>query len=461
MQLFNTLTRKKEEFTPIKPPYVGMYTCGPTVYNFAHIGNLRAYLFEDLLKKTLSYNGYQVHHVMNITDVGHLISDSDAGEDKIEKAASEKKQSPQAIAEFYTKAFQKNLCDLNIADPDIWCKATEHIQEQVELIKRLEKNDYTYIGLSGNVYFNACKFKNYGDLAKLNLEEQKAGARTEIDSEKKHPHDFVLWFSVNGSKFKNHLLKWPSPWGEGWPGWHIECSAMSMKYLGEQFDIHCGGIDHIPVHHTNEIAQSEAATGKKWVNYWLHNEFLLLDKEKMAKSAGGFITLENLINKGFNPLAYRYLCLTAHYRSQLNFSWQSLEGAQNALNKLYQTIANFDKANGVDPEYKKEFVEAISDDLDSPKAVALAWELLKSDLPEEIKLGTLFDFDKVLSLDLEKKWRETKNIPQEIKDLAKERENARANKDWARSDDLRKKIQELGYSVEDTPDGNLVKKMNQ
>ncbi|MCX6741271.1 MAG: class I tRNA ligase family protein, partial [Candidatus Parcubacteria bacterium] len=295
-------------------------------------------------------------------------------------------------------------------------------------------------------------------LALLRFDDLQAGARTEIDPEKKHPHDFVLWFSMNGSKFKNHLLKWSSPWGEGWPGWHIECSAMSMKYLGEHFDIHCGGIDHIPVHHTNEIAQSEGATGKKWVNYWLHNEFLLMDKEKMAKSAGEFITLDTLIKKGFNPLAYRYLCLGAHYRSQLNFSWQSLTGAQNALNNLYQSIAGLSRPAKISPEYQEKFRQAIGDDLDSPKALAIVWELVKSDLSDGVKLATLFDFDAVLSLNLKKIWQKAKKIPKKIIELVKHRETARQNKDWTAADELRNKIQKLGYSVEDALDGSLVKK---
>ncbi len=458
LKLYNTLTRQKEDFVPIKPPHVGMYTCGPTVYNYAHLGNLRAYVFEDLLKKTLIYNGYKVKHVMNITDVGHLTSDADSGEDKIEKTAKEKKQTPQQIADFYTRAFKKNLKDLNIAEPNIWCKATATIKDQIKLIQRLEKNGYTYVGQNGNVYFDTSKFKNYGELARQKIENLKSGARVDIDPNKKNPYDFVLWFSTGGSKFQGHLLKWMSPWGEGWPGWHIECSAMSMKYLGEHFDIHCGGVDHIPVHHTNEIAQSEGATGKKWVNYWLHNEFLLMDKEKMAKSAGEFITLETLIAKNFNPLAYRYLCLGAHYRSQLNFSWESLNGAQNALNNLYQTISSFKRPGQTSLEYQEKFRRAISDDLDSPKALAVVWDLVKSSLPAEIKLATLFDFDRVLSLDLKKIWQETKKIPAKIKELAKERETARANKNWAQADKLRDKIKKLGYSIDDTPTGSLIKK---
>jgi len=460
MQLFNTLTRQKEEFVPIKPGRAGMYTCGPTVYNYAHIGNLRAYLFDDLLKKTLIYNGYRVKHVMNITDVGHLTSDADEGIDKIERAAQEKKQTPQQIAEFYTQAFKKNLQDLNIAPPNIWCKATDHIKDQIKLIKRLEKNGYTYVGASGNVYFDTAKFSHYGELARLKIDNLQAGARVEADPNKKNPQDFVLWFSTTGSKFSGHILKWPSPWGPGWPGWHIECSAMSMRYLGERFDIHCGGVDHIAIHHTNEIAQSEGATGKKWVNYWLHNEFLLMDKEKMAKSSGDFITLDTLKDKGFNPLAYRYLCLGAHYRSQLNFSWQSLTGAQNALNNFYQAITNLTKPAKPSLEYKEKFRQAIGDDLDSPKSLAVAWELIKSDLNNGVKLATLFDFDSVLGLDLKKIWQGAKKIPKKIIELVKQREMARQNKDWQKSDQLREQIKKQNYLIDDTPTGPLVKKVH-
>lgn len=460
MKLFNTLTRQKEEFQPIVASRVGMYTCGPTVYNYAHIGNLRAYLFEDLLKKTLIYNGYKIKHIMNITDVGHLTSDAYEGADKIEKAAKEKKQTPQQIAEFYTKAFKQNLKDLSIAPPNIWCKATAHIKEQIKLIQRLEKNGFTYVGTNGNVYFDTSKFAHYGELARLRIDNLQAGARTEVDPNKKNPQDFVLWFSMSGSKFTGHLLKWPSPWGEGWPGWHIECSAMSMKYLGEHFDIHCGGIDHIPVHHTNEIAQSEGATGKKWVNYWLHNEFLLMDKEKMAKSAGGFITLDTLKEKAINPLAYRYLCLSAHYRSQLNFSWQSLTGAQNALNNLYQAITNMSKSSKISPEYQEKFRQAIGDDLDSPRALAIMWELIKSDLNPSVKLATLFNFDAVLSLDLKNFWQEAKKIPKKITELVEQREIVRQNKDWQKSDQLREQIKKQGYLIDDAATGPLIKKIH-
>ncbi|HAL18945.1 MAG TPA: cysteine--tRNA ligase, partial [Spirochaetaceae bacterium] len=302
---------------PIEEGVAKMYACGPTVYNYAHIGNLRTYIFEDVLKKTLKLSGCKVLHVMNITDVGHLTGDGDDGEDKIGKAARERKKSVQEIAEFYTKAFMNDIKELNIELPDVVCKASEHVGDMIELIRKLEKSGHTYVS-NGNVYFSIDTIGDYGKLARLKLDELQSGKRVGIDSAKANPNDFVLWFTK--SKFQNQAMKWDSPWGEGYPGWHIECSAMSMKYLGEQFDIHCGGVDAIPVHHTNEIAQSEAATGKKWVNYWLHGEFLLSEKGKMSKSSGEFTTLSSLKNAGIAPLAYRYFCLQSHYRKQLQFS---------------------------------------------------------------------------------------------------------------------------------------------
>jgi cysteinyl-tRNA synthetase len=456
LKLYNTLTRQKEVFKPIKKKMVGLYTCGPTVYNYAHIGNLRTYIFEDILKRILLYNGYRVKHVMNITDVGHLVSDADTGEDKIEKAAQEAGQSPQEIADFYTKSFRRNLKDLNILEPNIWCKASEHIKEQIALIKKLEKKGFTY-KIEDGIYFDTSKLKDYGKLAKLDISGLKAGARIEMVPGKKNPTDFALWkFSP---KNKKRLQEWPSPWGVGFPGWHIECAAMSIKYLGIPFDIHCGGIDHIPVHHTNEIAEAEAAYGKKFVNYWLHGEFLLLDKEKMAKSAGTFITLDTLIEKGFNPLAFRYLCLTTHYRSQLNFSWESLEAAQNALNNLYQTISTYKAPYKGPIEFENKFLEAINDDLDTPKALAIVWDLVKSPLPTSAKIDCLFSFDRVLGLRLCEFWQEAKKIPKSIIKLVEQREAARKKQDFKKADQLRIKIKEKGYLVEDTPQGPIIKKI--
>jgi cysteinyl-tRNA synthetase len=465
LKLYNTYTRKKEPFKPIKKGQAGLYTCGPTVYNYAHIGNLRCYVFEDLLKRILLYDCFKVKHVMNITDVGHLTSDQDEGEDKMDLAVEREHKTPEQIAAFYAESFFSDLKKLNIIMPDIKCKATEHIQAMIDLIKRIEKNGYTYIGENGNVYFDTSRFKDYGKLARLKLEDQKAGARTDIDDNKKHPRDFVLWFSTTGSKFKGHLQKWSSPWGEGWPGWHIECSAMSIEYLGDNFDIHCGGIDHIPVHHTNEIAQSEAATGKKWVNYWLHNEFLILDKGKMAKSGGNFITLQTVMDKGFEPLDYRYMCLTAHYRSKLNFTWEALENAKSSFTTLKNIILEIkkDKTSNKTKDYdryKKDFEKEINDDLNIPRALAVFWEVLRDKkLGSKEKTELIIDFDKVFGLGLKELKEEKVDVPKNILELVEKRENARKNKDWALADKIRNQIKEKGYSLDDTNEGVKVKKL--
>ncbi|MFC1663417.1 cysteine--tRNA ligase, partial [Patescibacteria group bacterium] len=361
LKLYNTLSKEKELFEPLKDKTVGMYTCGPTVYQYAHIGNLRAYIFADLLRRTLEFNDYKVTQVMNITDVGHLTSDADEGEDKVERSAREAETTIEELTGKYATAFKKDLNLLNIQEPSIWPKASEHIKEQIALIKKLEKNNYTY-KTSDGVYFDTIKFKNYGQLANLDIAGLKEGARVEINPEKHNPTDFALWkFSRTDEK---RLLEWKSPWGTGFPGWHLECSAMSMKHLGENFDIHTGGIDHVPVHHTNEIAQSEGATGKKVVNYWLHNAFLTIDKEKMAKSTGNLHTLEQLEDIGYKPLAFRYLNLLAHYRQPLEFSLEALTAAQNALGNLYDRIRNMtgDPKIGC-AEYEENFLKAINDDL--------------------------------------------------------------------------------------------------
>jgi len=479
LMLFNTMGRKKQELKPIKPGFVGMYCCGPTVYNYAHIGNLRTYVFEDILKRVLLYNNLKLKHVMNITDVGHLTSDADEGEDKMDKTAKKEGKTPEQIAEFYTLAFKKDIKHLNISEPDIWCKATEHIKEMIELIKRIEKNGYAYV-TGGNVYFDTGKFKDYGELAGLRIEELKAGARVDVDENKKHPRDFVLWFTE--SKFKGHLQNWNSPWGEGFPGWHIECSAMSMKYLGEHFDIHCGGIDHISVHHTNEIAQSEAATGKKWVNYWIHGEFLVMDKGKMAKSAGTFITLQTLIDKGYNPLTYRFFCLGTHYRMPLTFSWEALDGASNAYKTLKNRIAMLKKENTsfdhgtYEKYYEEEFMKRINDDLNMPRTLAVLNDLIQDhSLGSKEKLKLIGGFDKVLGLELLKEEstsikRRTATITadafivksenkEEILKLVEQREEARKKKDFKLSDKIRTEIKAKGFVVEDTPEGPRVKKI--
>ncbi len=462
LKLYNTLTRRKEAFKPIKPSYVGFYACGPTVYWYQHIGNLRTYIFGDILKRVLIYNGYKVKHVINITDVGHLTSDADMGEDKMVIALKREglpltKESMFKLAEKYTGIFKQDIKKLNIIEPDVWCKATEHIKEQIELIKRIEKNNYAYIGKkSGNVYFDTSKFKDYGRLARLKLKGLKAGARTEVDPNKKNPRDFVLWFTIKGSKFKEHLLKWPSPWGEGWPGWHIECSAMSIKYLGENFDIHTGGIDHIPIHHTNEIAQSEAATGKKFVNYWLHGAFLTSKGEKVSKSTGGLFTLAELKEAGYESLAYKYFVLTTSYRNNLDFSLKNLKNAQNAYRRIKNIILELKDDKKINKKYLQEFEKAINDDLDMPKALSILWKFVR-DKRAEGKIKTIEKMDKVFALDLLKK--EKIKIPEKIKKLIQEREEARKKKNFKLADKIREKIKEQGYIIEDTIEGPRIKKL--
>ncbi|MFA4833514.1 MAG: cysteine--tRNA ligase [Patescibacteria group bacterium] len=456
--LYNTLTRKKEEFKPIKKGKVGLYTCGPTVYNFAHIGNLRTYLFEDILKRVLFFNGYEVKHVMNITDVGHLTGDRDMGEDKLEKGAAREGKTAWEIAKFYTKAFKEDLDKLNIIQDDIiWLKATETIPEQIELIKKLEKKGYTY-KISDGIYFDTSKFKDYTKLSHQPLAALQEGARVEKNLEKKNSTDFALWkFSPNPpAGGEKRQMEWESPWGIGFPGWHLECSVMSMKGLGDQLDIHCGGIDHINIHHTNEIAQSEAATGKKFFNYWLHGEFLNISGgEKMAKSQENFLTLENaLIKKGINPLVYRFAVLQTHYRKPMEYSEKTIKNAENGLEHLYNQIRELgDKKGKIDAGFKSKFLAAINDDLNMPQALAVIQELLKSDLPKLEKLATALDFDRMLGLNLGVK---EEKIPAEVEELKKQRETARREKNWKESDKLRDKIESLGYIVEDTKEGSRV-----
>ncbi len=457
LKIYNTLTRKKEIFKSLSKDLVKLYTCGPTVYNYAHIGNLRTYIFEDILKRVLLYNKYKVKHVMNITDVGHLTSDSDTGEDKLEKGAKREGKTAWEVAELYTKTFKEDLTNLNIFHPNIWCKATDYIKEQIELIKNLEKKGFTYQTDDG-IYFDTSKLKDYGKLAKLNKEKIKAGIRIDV-KDKKNPTDFALWkFSPNNQK---RDMEWKSPWGVGFPGWHLECSAMSMKYLGETFDIHCGGIDHIQVHHTNEIAQSEAATGKKFVNYWLHGEFLVLKNNKMAKSGDNFITLEILKSKGYDPLVYRYLCLTVHYKSPLDFSYESLDSAKTALNRLKNKVLELKskKNNKYTKQaliYKKTFLEYINDNLNVPRALALLWTLLDDkNLTNQDKYKLAIEFNKIFGLDLDKN---NEEIPKNILELADKREKARKNKDWKESDRLRDEIKKEGYLIEDSSSGFILKK---
>jgi len=461
LKLYNTLTRKKDTFKPLKE-IVGIYTCGPTVYNYAHIGNFRSYLFADLLKRTLLFNNYQVKHIINITDVGHLVSDADAGEDKMVKALQRENLKPNLsslhkLAQKYTRAFQEDIKKLNIQEPTKWPKATEHIKEMIDIIKLLIKNGHAY-ETSTAIYYDISKFKDYSNLAHFSLDQLEAGARVEVDPEKRNPLDFVLWFkAVN--KHKNHIMQWSSPWGKGFPGWHIECSAMSSKYLGKQFDIHTGGIDHIPIHHTNEIAQSEAAFNKKpWVKYWLHGEFLVLDKKtKMAKSGENFITLSILEEKGFSPLDYRYFCLGTHYRKPIMFSYEALTGAQNTFQKLQDRFLQLNKTKApLNKKYLNQFTKEINDDLNTPQALATMWEVLKdNNLQDEEKRSLLLKFDEVLGLNL--KSFKVDSIPQEVQTLAQKREQARKDQDWKKADQLRDKIQKLGYLIEDSSEGPKIK----
>jgi cysteinyl-tRNA synthetase len=468
LKLYNTLSRSLSEFTPITPGHIGIYCCGPTVYNFAHIGNLRTYIFEDLLVRTFRYLNFKINHVMNITDVGHLVSDQDEGEDKMALATKREGKKSAEIAEYYTKAFFNDCLELNIIEPNIVCKATDHILEMIELIKTLVEKDFAYQS-NGNVYFDVAKFKDYGKLAGLSLESLVSGARIEIDEAKRNPQDFALWFTK--SKFENQELQWDSPWGKGYPGWHIECSAMSIKYLGPSFDIHCGGIDHIPVHHTNEIAQSECATGKKFANFWLHGGFLVENEnQKMSKSKGDFLTLAKLKSEGFNAMAYRYFCLTSHYRGELSWSWDALKGAENSLNSLIQKISSLisnckdfriqiEKSENFNA-WKDEFSKRISNDINIPQSLACLYEMLADKnliISEKILLTE--DFDQVLGLNLISKAEEnnlktiTEIIPDEIMKLASDRENARKTRDFKKADFLRAEIENKGYTLKDTSDG--------
>jgi len=464
LKLYNTLFRKKQNFKPLHNKRVGLYTCGPTVYDFSHIGNLRTYIFEDILRRVLEYNGYKVKHIMNITDVGHLTSDTDLGEDKIEKGARREGKSVQQIAKFYTQAFLNDLKKLNIKKAHKLAPATRYIKQQINLINRLFKKGYAY-ETSQAVYFDVLKFKNYTKLSKQKLSQKIIASREEVvaDPEKRNPYDFTLWFKIVG-RFENHIMRWPSPWGTGFPGWHLECSAISRAELGQPFDIHAGGIDHINVHHTNEIAQSEGAFGKPLARFWLHGEFLLVDRSKMAKSESNFLTLETVIKKEFNPLAFRYLVLTSHYRSKLNFTWKSLAAAQNALDNLYSILRTSDvqklpsilRTSDVQ-KLRKKFLTVISDDLNTPKALSIVWQIIKDNrLSSAAKKQLLLEFDKVLGLELDKI--KPQKIPPKIKNLVSQREKLRVNKQFIQADRLRKKIEKLGYRIEDTAFGPKVRK---
>jgi cysteinyl-tRNA synthetase len=469
--LYNTLTSSKIEFSPINKKEVGLYTCGPTVYNYAHIGNLRTYVFEDLLRRMLEHAGYKVKHVMNITDVGHLTSDADSGEDKMLKGAKREKKTVWEIAEFYTNAFMNDMELLNLLEPGVICRATDHIKEQINMIKTLEEKGFTY-NAGGNVYFDTSKVNDYGKLAGLDLKADTK-SRVGIDKNKKNSHDFVLWFTK--SKFDDQAMKWESPWGVGYPGWHIECSAMASKYLGSNFDIHCGGIDHISVHHTNEIAQSEAALSvEKWVKFWMHGEFLVLgEDQKMSKSKENFLTLAVLFDKGYCALDYRFFCLGAHYRKPLSFSFKAMESAKIARSKLQEKVWSLhDLATGVSLKklgvdnlsdnglkYYNLFSKYIYDDLNIPRGLAVVWDLLKdNDLSDNEKYCLIMDFDLVLGLKLGSNKIDKTDIPKNVLELAQKRLNARTAKNWEDADKLREEILNLGFEIADTENGYELKK---
>lgn len=466
MRLFNSLAGKVEEFSPIAPGRVGLYTCGPTVYNYQHVGNFRTFLFEDLLKRTLRAHGLAVTHVMNITDVGHLVSDDDTGEDKMEAGAAREGKTVWEIAAFYTEAFFKDMDLLGIERPDVVCKATDHIPEQVALIRRLEERGLTY-RIADGIYFDTSRIRDYGKLAPNRLAGLKAGARVQVAEGKRNVTDFALWkFSPPG---RRRQMEWDSPWGTGFPGWHVECSAMAMKYLGERFDIHCGGIDHVPIHHTNEIAQSEGATGKApWVRFWLHGEFLVMGGSeggtalgKMSKSAGGFITLDSVVEKGFDPQDFRYLCLTAHYRKQLAFTWNAMEGARNSLASLREKVRALPLAAGSlsreGQDFAARFLERAGDDLDLPGALAVLWGALKEPrLEPGEKRALVADADRILGLGLSLEQKGT--LDSMVEARIREREAARKRKDFAAADAVRKELAAQGIELEDTPGGTIWKK---
>ncbi len=467
LKLFNTLTRSKEEFIPVIPGKVGMYSCGPTVYNYQHIGNFRTFFFEDILLRVLRYNGFDVKYVMNITDVGHLVSDQDEGEDKMEKSAKQLGKSVWELSEYYTGVFFRDRDLLNIIPPDIYTKATDYIKEQIDMVKCLEEKGFTY-KTSDGIYFDTSLLKDYGKLAKLDIEGLKEGARIEYSAEKKNITDFALWkFSPENEK---RQMEWESPWGTGFPGWHIECSAMSKAILGKHFDIHCGGVDHIPIHHTNEIAQSEACNGEKFVNYWLHGEFLDMGNEKMSKSTGKFITLQTLTDKGYSPHDYRFFLLTAHYRRKQKFTFDALDAAKNGFNNLKSRVLNMKSAEGelrdvsaqIISDYKKSFTEKINDDLNMPEAMAVLWEAVKdSSLNDVEKLHILYDFDKVFGLGLESLNLNDgdSEIPEEIKKLAEDRTKAKSEKDFKKADEIRELVKQKGYDISDSKDGFTIKKI--
>lgn len=457
---YNTLTKEKEKFKPNDEKEVTIYSCGPTVYKNATIGNMRTNIFQDVLRRTLKYNGYTLKHAMNITDVGHLVSDGDEGEDKMLKSAREEQKSPMEIAQYYTELFFQDLAVLNIETPEIICKATDHIKEMLEYVKKLMDNGYAY-ETSTAIYFDISKLDQYPILSNINLKEQKAGARVEVDPEKRNSYDFALWIKAP----ENHLMKWDSPWGLSYPGWHIECSSMGYKYLGEQFDIHTGGIDLIPTHHENEIAQSKGRCGKVPANYWMHGEYLLIDGGKMSKSLGNVYLVKDLSERGYDPLVYRLFSYSSHYRNKLNFTWEGIEAASKSLERLkkgYQLHleGKEDVEDKKIEEWEKRFHEAINDDLNMPVAMGVVWEVVRYEEKSPNMAKLLVKFDTVLGLKIQEAIQTCQEeIPQEILQLVEQRTQARKDKDWAKSDELRDLIQSKGYQIKDTKEGAEITKV--
>lgn len=458
LKFYNTRTRQIEPLAPIAPPVVSMYCCGPTVYNYAHIGNLRTYVFEDLLQRTIRAAGYDLHHVMNITDVGHLQSDADEGDDKMMLAAKREQKSPWDIARFYEDEFFRHTDMMKIARPDTVCRATEHIPQMIAMVETLVERGHAY-DVDGNVYFDTATFPDYAKFARLQMDAQEATDRVDQDERKRNPQDFVLWFSQ--SKYPNQIMKWDSPWGTGFPGWHIECSAMATEYLSETIDIHCGGIDHVPVHHTNEIAQSEGCFGHRWVNTWLHGEFLVVDDAKMSKSTGDFLHLDRLVEAGYDAMDYRYLLLTGHYRARLHFSFDGLDGAKQTLKTLrnlahdwsYAAQDSADVRDDVIADWRERFWEALATDLHVPNALAVAWKMARdADIAPAEKLALMLEFDAIFGLDLAAAT-QTRSLPDDLMALITQREEARAAKDWAAADALRDELLEKGVAIKDRAGG--------
>lgn len=449
LTLFDTYTRSLREFAPLHPPEVGMYGCGPTVYDYAHIGNLRTYIFEDILRRALEFNGYQVKHVVNITDVGHLTSDADTGEDRMEKGSRRTGKSAWEIAGIYAEEFKKDLGRLNIQEPHVWCRATEHIPEQIEFVQCIEAKGYTYRTPDG-IYFDTSKLDDYGYLARLDVEGLEAGSRVAMAG-KRNPTDFALWkFSPAAER---RQMEWESPWGAGFPGWHIECSAMAANYLGPLFDIHCGGEDHITVHHPNEIAQTQACHGTRLANFWMHGYFLQIDEARMGKSEGNFLRLQALIDLGYDPLAWRFFCLGAHYRAKQNFAWEALDSAARTLDRLRAAAHEWGTPGEPDAGALEQFTAHVNHDLNMPRALATTWDLVKSDLPPATKKATLLEFDRVLGLRLAEWHPASAAVPDEILALVEQRQRARKERRWGDADALREQIRAAGYQIEDTPQG--------